>query len=239
MPLHATMPRKAKKTKFNEEAENLAAILSSGNDEDAILADQTDFWKDFRARVDENDAAIGLETLDHLAMAILQGDESAALSGTVLLLPLPDAMQAGVAPFHVLFNPEAASLPPSSKRPALHSAGKSKAPPAKKQRMAPKKVIYSFNLPGSTSAQIKLDLAAIVQVTASRGLAPFRIAYAWVGQRCWYNLKKHPELHLQYYRTWMCHPSIVLRLRVVCANKELGGTAQAQAPSHDDPELLL
>ncbi|KAE9062784.1 hypothetical protein PF007_g29783, partial [Phytophthora fragariae] len=201
------MPRQAKKTKFDEEAENLAALLSSGNDEDAVVAGQTDFWKDFRARVDENDAAIGLEALDHVAMAILQSDESATLSGTVLLLPPPDAMQTGVAPFHVLFNFEAASPPVSSKRPALRSAGKSKAPPAKKQRKAPKKVIYSFNLPGSTPDQVKLDLAAIVQVATSRGLAPFRIAYAWVGQRCWYNLKKHPELHLQHYRTWMCHPS--------------------------------
>ncbi|KAE9039662.1 hypothetical protein PR001_g7409 [Phytophthora rubi] len=92
------MPRKTKKTKFDEEAENLAALLSSGNDEDAVLAGQADFWKDFRARVAENDAAIGLESLDHLAMAILQGDESDTLSGTVLLLPPPDAMQAGVAP---------------------------------------------------------------------------------------------------------------------------------------------
>ncbi|KAE9062199.1 hypothetical protein PF010_g29503 [Phytophthora fragariae] len=233
------MPRQAKKTKFDEEAENLAALLSSGNDEDAVVAGQTDFWKDFRARVDENDAAIGLEALDHVAMAILQSDESATLSGTVLLLPPPDAMQTGVAPFHVLFNFEAASPPVSSKRPALRSAGKSKAPPAKKQRKAPKKVIYSFNLPGSTPDQVKLDLAAIVQVATSRGLPPFRIAYAWVGERCWYNPKKHPELHLQHYRTWMCHPSIVLHLRVVCADEELGGTAQAQSPSHDGPELLL
>ncbi|KAE8891359.1 hypothetical protein PF003_g24737 [Phytophthora fragariae] len=82
--------------------------------------------------------------------------------------------------------------------------GKSKAPP-KKQRKAPKKVIYSFNLTGTTPAQVKLDLAAIVQVATSRGLVPFRIAYAWVGQRCWYNPKKHPELHLKYYRTWMRH----------------------------------
>ncbi|KAE9138392.1 hypothetical protein PF007_g1430 [Phytophthora fragariae] len=92
------MPRKTKKTKFDEEAENLAALLSSRNDEDAVLAGQADFWKDFRARVAENDAAIGLESLDHLAVVILQGDESATLSGTVLLLPPPDAMQAGVAP---------------------------------------------------------------------------------------------------------------------------------------------
>ncbi|KAE9009987.1 hypothetical protein PR003_g15640 [Phytophthora rubi] len=199
------MPRKAKKTKFEEEAENLAALLSSGNDEDAVLAGQTDLWKNSRARVAENDAAIGLEELGHLAMAILQGDESATLSGTVLLLHPPDAMQVGVAPFHALLNPDAASPPASSKRPAPRSAGKSKAPPAKKQRKAPKKVIYSFNLPGATPAHVKFDLAAIVQVVTSRGLAPFRITYAWVGQRCWYNPKTHPELHLQHYRTWMRH----------------------------------
>ncbi|KAE9013977.1 hypothetical protein PF011_g8247 [Phytophthora fragariae] len=173
------MPRKAKKTKFEKEAENLAALLNSGNDEDAVLAGQAAFWKDFRARVAENDASIGLDALDLLAMAILQDDESATLSGTVLLLPPPDAMQAGVAPFHALINPDAASPPVSSKRPAPRSAVKPKAPPAKKQRKAPKKVIYSFNLPGSTPAQVKLDLAAIVQVATSRGLAPFRIAYAW------------------------------------------------------------
>ncbi|KAE9221312.1 hypothetical protein PF002_g15633 [Phytophthora fragariae] len=133
------MPRKAKKTKFEKEAENLAALLNSGNDEDAVLAGQAAFWKDFRARVAENDASIGLDALDLLAMAILQDDESATLSGTVLLLPPPDAMQAGVAPFHALINPDAASPPVSSKRPAPRSAVKPKAPPAKKQRKAPKK----------------------------------------------------------------------------------------------------
>ncbi|KAE9030900.1 hypothetical protein PR003_g11696 [Phytophthora rubi] len=213
------MPRKAKKTKFEKEAENLAALLSSGNDEDAVLAGQAAFWKDFRARVAENDASIGLEALDLLAMAILQGDESATLSGTVLLLPPPDAMQAGVAPFHALINPDDASPPVSSKRPAPRSAVKPKAPPAKKQRKAPKKVIYSFSLPGSTPAQVKLDLAAIVQVATSRGLAPFRIAYAWVGQRCWYKPKKHPELHLQHYRTWMRHRPLFFACALYASTK--------------------
>lgn len=123
------MPRKAKKTKFEEEAESLTALLSSGNNEDAVLADQADFWKDFRARVAENDAAIGLEALDYLAMAILQGDESATLLGTVLPLPPPDAVQAGVAPFHALFNPDAASPPASSKRPAPRSVVKPRPSP--------------------------------------------------------------------------------------------------------------
>ncbi|KAE9257130.1 hypothetical protein PF002_g1331 [Phytophthora fragariae] len=146
------MPRKTKKTKFDEEAENLAALLSSRNDEDAVLAGQADFWKDFRARVAENDAAIGLESLDHLAVVILQGDESATLSGTVLLLPPPDAMQAGVAPSMC------SSTLTQRRRPRLPSVQ-------------------------PHVRWVKLDLAAIVQVATSRGLVPFRIAYAWIRRR--------------------------------------------------------
>ncbi|KAE9044932.1 hypothetical protein PR001_g5169 [Phytophthora rubi] len=51
-------------------------------------------------------------------------------------------------------------------------------------RKAPKKAIFTFNLPSSTPAMIMIALANIVQVATSRGLDPFRISYPWAGQRC-------------------------------------------------------
>ncbi|KAE9035936.1 hypothetical protein PR003_g9602 [Phytophthora rubi] len=174
------MPKKGK-TKFDEEVAQLANLLRNEHGEDGILVSQCEFWTALRARLSENDAAVVLEALGDLAMTILSSDDNA---------------------------PEAESPHASSKRLAPRSSGKSKAPAAKKQRKAHKKAIISFNLPGSTPATIKIDLANLVQVATSRDRAPFRIAYPWVGQRCWYNPNEYRELHLQHYRSWMRHWSV-------------------------------
>ncbi|KAE9036784.1 hypothetical protein PR002_g6912 [Phytophthora rubi] len=156
------MPRKAK-SKFDEQVEDLSKLLRNEHGEDGVLVSQHEFWVDFRARIAQNGSSTGLEALDDLAMAIFNGDDAAVLAGAVVLLPAPDTMAAGTAPYHPLFSPEAASPHASSKRPAPRGSGKAKAPPAKKQRKAPKKAIYSFNLPSSTPAMIKIALANIVQ----------------------------------------------------------------------------
>ncbi|KAE8998922.1 hypothetical protein PR003_g6927 [Phytophthora rubi] len=212
------MPRKAK-SKFDEQVEDLSKLLRNEHGEDGVLVSQHEFWVDFRARIAQNGSSTGLEALDDLAMAIFNGDDAAVLAGAVVLLPAPDTMAAGTAPYHPLFSPEAASPHASSKRPAPRGSGKAKAPPAKKQRKAPKKAIYSFNLPSSTPAMIKIALANIVQVATSRGLAPFRIAYPWAGQRCWYDPKKYPELHLQHYRSWMRHRALFFACALYAPSK--------------------
>ncbi|KAE9222804.1 hypothetical protein PF005_g6551 [Phytophthora fragariae] len=182
------MPKKGK-TKVDEEVAQLANLLRNEHGEDGILVSQCEFWTALRARLSENDAAVGLEALGDLAMTILSSDDNASLAGKVLLLPPPDEMGVGTTPSHPLFSPEAESPHASSKRLAPRSSGKSKAPAAKKQRKAHKKAIISFNLPGSTPAIIKIDLANLVQ-------------------RCWYNPNEYRELHLQHYRSWMRHWSV-------------------------------
>ncbi|KAE8888387.1 hypothetical protein PF001_g4969 [Phytophthora fragariae] len=166
------MPKKGK-TKVDEEVAQLANLLRNEHGEDGILVSQCEFWTALRARLSENDAAVGLEALGDLAMTILSSDDNASLAGKVLLLPPPDEMGVGTTPSHPLFSPEAESPHASSKRLAPRSSGKSKAPAAKKQRKAHKKAIISFNLPGSTPAIIKIDLANLVQVTTSRDRGPF------------------------------------------------------------------
>ncbi|KAE8998806.1 hypothetical protein PR003_g18976 [Phytophthora rubi] len=66
---------------------------------------------------------------------------------------------------------------------------------------------------------IKIALANIVQVATSRGLAPYRIAYLWVGQRCWYNPMLYPKLHLQHYRSWMRHRVVFFACALYAPNK--------------------
>ncbi|KAE9003295.1 hypothetical protein PR001_g18012 [Phytophthora rubi] len=201
------MPRKAK-SKFYEEVENLSKLLRNEHGEDGVLVSQHEFWVDFRARVARNGSSTGLEALDDLTMAMFNGDDAAVLTGAVVLLPAPDTMAEGTAPYHPLFSPEAASPHASGKRSAPRGSGKAKSLPAKKQRKAPTKAIFTFNLPSFTPAMIKIALANIIQVATSRGLAPFRIACPWAGQWCWYDPKKYPELHLQHYRSWMRHRAI-------------------------------
>ncbi|KAE9042114.1 hypothetical protein PR002_g4088 [Phytophthora rubi] len=145
------------------EVENLSKLLRNEHGEDGVLVSQHEFWVDFRARVAQSGSSTGLEALYDLAMAMFNGDDAAVLTGAVVLLPAPDTMAAGTAPYHPLFSPEAASPHASSKRPAPRGSGKAKAPPAKKQRKAPKKAIFTFNLPSSTPAMIKIALANIVQ----------------------------------------------------------------------------
>ncbi|KAE9048415.1 hypothetical protein PR003_g6621 [Phytophthora rubi] len=201
------------------EVENLSKLLRNEHGEDGVLVSQHEFWVDFRARVAQSGSSTGLEALYDLAMAMFNGDDAAVLTGAVVLLPAPDTMAAGTAPYHPLFSPEAASPHASSKRPAPRGSGKAKAPPAKKQRKAPKKAIFTFNLPSSTPAMIKIALANIVQVATSRGLAPFRIAYPWAGQRCWYDPKKYPELHLQHNRSWMRHRAVFFTCALYAPSK--------------------
>ncbi|KAE9292484.1 hypothetical protein PF008_g25052 [Phytophthora fragariae] len=201
------MPRKAK-SKFYEEVENLSKLLRNEHGEDGVLVSQHEFWVDFRARVARNSSSTGLEALDDLTMAMFNGDDAVVLTGAVVLLPAPDTMAERMAPYHPLFSPEAASPHASGKRSAPRGSGKAKSLLAKKQRKAPTKAIFTFNLPSFTPAMIKIALANIVQVATSRGLAPFRIACPWAGQRCWYDPKKYPELHLQHYRSWMRHRAI-------------------------------
>ncbi|KAE9087977.1 hypothetical protein PF007_g20161 [Phytophthora fragariae] len=98
-------------------------------------------------------------------MVMFYGDDAAVLTGAVVQLPAPDAMAEGTAPYHSLFSPESESSHASGKRPAPRGPGKSKAPPAKKQRKPPKKAIFTFNLSSSTPAMIKIALANIMQET--------------------------------------------------------------------------
>ncbi|KAE9244812.1 hypothetical protein PF004_g5519 [Phytophthora fragariae] len=85
------MPKKGK-TKVDEEVAQLANLLRNEHGEDGILVSQCEFWTALRARLSENDAAVGLEALGDLAMTILSSDDNASLAGKVLLLPPPDEM---------------------------------------------------------------------------------------------------------------------------------------------------
>ncbi|KAE9213936.1 hypothetical protein PF002_g17814 [Phytophthora fragariae] len=102
-------------------------------------------------------------------MVMFYGDDAAVLTGAVVQLPAPDAMAEGTAPYHSLFSPESESSHASGKRPAPRGPGKSKAPPAKKQRKPPKKAIFTFNLSSSTPAMIKIALANIMQASGFQG----------------------------------------------------------------------
>ncbi|KAE9187874.1 hypothetical protein PF004_g22669 [Phytophthora fragariae] len=79
-------------------------------------------------------------------MAVFNDVDATLLTGTVVLLPTPDAMTEGTAPYHPLFGPGSESPHASGKRPAPRGSGKSKAPSAKKQRKVPKKAIFTLNL---------------------------------------------------------------------------------------------
>ncbi|KAE9009301.1 hypothetical protein PR002_g15651 [Phytophthora rubi] len=131
------MPRKGAKTKFDEEVVNLSKLLRNEHGEGGVLVSQHEFWVDFRARVARNGSSTGLEALDDLVMAMFNGDDAAVLTGAVVLLPAPDTMTEGTAPYHPLFSPEAGSPHASGKRPALGGSGKSKAPSVEKTAQGP------------------------------------------------------------------------------------------------------
>ncbi|GMF39088.1 unnamed protein product [Phytophthora fragariaefolia] len=115
---------------------------------------------------------------------------------------LQDDVQASSHPIFDLTTDSTLSVKRSAPR------GKSKAPPANKQKTSASKKkasSFSFNLPTNTIAQIKNDLVSVIQVASSKNSTSVREAYPWRGQRCWYDPKVNFDLHLLHWRTWMRH----------------------------------
>ncbi|GMF43386.1 unnamed protein product [Phytophthora fragariaefolia] len=196
-----------KKTKLDEDLERRRSLLEEDfDDEEDEALNQVLFWSRLRKALAVNKSSRGLEALDKLVLALLHDDSGAALTETVLLLPAPDDMEEGKALTHPLFLEI-----PEPKSPAKRPADQVITPSAKKQKtVAPKKQTprFSFMLPSTTPAAIKTDLANIIQVASSQGKTPFRVAYPWRGQRCWYDPKVYPDLHLLDWRTYIRHRKV-------------------------------
>ncbi|KAE8899457.1 hypothetical protein PF003_g16414 [Phytophthora fragariae] len=77
----------------------LRARLDADEDyEHAVLKAQVEFWDKFRPILAANDASVGLETLDALALSMLADDDELppVLDRTVVIVPHPDAVPVAV-----------------------------------------------------------------------------------------------------------------------------------------------
>ncbi|KAE8996119.1 hypothetical protein PR002_g19414 [Phytophthora rubi] len=116
-------------------AKELRARLDADEDnEHAALRAQVEFWDKFRPILAANDASVGLEALDALALSVLANDDELppVLDNTVVIDPHPDASVRGVVPAHPLFSFIAS--PYHGKRPSARGSSKAVGPAKKKQR---------------------------------------------------------------------------------------------------------
>ncbi|EGZ19039.1 hypothetical protein PHYSODRAFT_500817 [Phytophthora sojae] len=189
-------------TDFDNQVASLDMALELDDEGDVFIA-QREFWARLRTRLSVNNASQGLDVLDAMAMDVLSGGDARRLNQILVILPHPDQMQAGEPAEHSVL-----SIP----LPALVSMPEP--PSKKKQKAATKKKAkaYDFRLPASAPARSKLDLAALAQRPFSRGLAPFRLAYPWRKQRCWYPPSEFRELHLLHYRANMRSRELYLQV---------------------------
>ncbi|ETL77596.1 hypothetical protein L917_21461 [Phytophthora nicotianae] len=193
------MPRKTAKPAETTE-DRLRARLddSSRNSEaDVKFRAKVEFYAEFRQNLVTNGASWGIEVLDSVAVALLDG-QTGQLTDVVVLLPAPSEQHDCGPPPHVLFT-AATSSTRTSKRSFVR--GSSKKTPNKKQRATKPK--FDFHLVDGTDDRIRRDLARIVKLAEDQGKAPFQIPYPWRGQRTWYQPSELPSLHLVHYRMWM------------------------------------
>lgn len=192
------------KTKFNEEVEHLIKLLRNEHGENGVLVSQHEFCVDFRARVARNGSSTGLDALDDLAMAILNGDDAALLTGTVVLLPTPDAMTEGTAHSSVP-SPNPACVGQEARAPWLQ-----KVEGAVDQEAA--QVPQEVNLhvqPALLHPRNDQDHPGEHRAGGYEpGPRSASHRVSWADQRCWYNSKLYPELHVQHYRSWMRHRAV-------------------------------
>ncbi|EGZ09001.1 hypothetical protein PHYSODRAFT_252346 [Phytophthora sojae] len=203
-------------TDFDNQVDSLDMALEL-DDEGNVFIAQREFWARLRTRLSVNNASQGLDVLDAMAMDVLSGGDARRLNQILVILPHPDQMQAGEPAEHSVLSipmpplvptPESTSPPPrpsTGTRSSPRTSSKTRPPSKKKQKAAAKKKAeaYDFRLPTTAPARLKIDLAALTQRAFSKGLAPFRLAYPWRKQRCWYPPSEYPELHLVHYRANM------------------------------------
>ncbi|EGZ23263.1 hypothetical protein PHYSODRAFT_263362 [Phytophthora sojae] len=200
-------------TDFDNQVGSLDMALEL-DDEGDVFITQREFWARLRTRLSVNNASQGLDVLDAMAMVVLSGGDARRLNQILLVLPHAGQMQAGEPAEHSVLSiplpplvptPESTSPPPRPSigtRSSPRTSSKTRPPSKKKQKAAAKKKAeaYDFRLPTTAPARLKIDLAALAQRAFSKGLAPFRLAYPWRKQRCWYPPSEYPELHLVHYR---------------------------------------
>ncbi|KAE9097316.1 hypothetical protein PF005_g16580 [Phytophthora fragariae] len=131
-----------------------ARLDADEDDEHTVLKAQVEFWNRLRPLLAANDAAVGLEALDTLALAVLADDEELPpiLDRAVVILPHPDAAIRGEVPAHPLFTFLAS--PYNGKRPSARGGSKVAGPAKKKQRQLRRAPSILQNPPAHVSAKL-------------------------------------------------------------------------------------
>ncbi|GMF32084.1 unnamed protein product [Phytophthora fragariaefolia] len=187
-----------------------ARLDADEDDEHTVLRAQVEFWNRLRPILAANDAAVGLEALDTLALAVLDEDDELPplLDRAVVILPHQDAALRGEVPAHPLF-PFIPS-PYHGKRSSAGSSSKTASPATKKQRQLRRAPTILQNLSAHVSAKLRADLEQLEQASAEQGTVVVRLAYRWRGQRAWYDPEAHRDLYLAHYRLVMQFRSVFL-----------------------------
>ncbi|GMF39196.1 unnamed protein product [Phytophthora fragariaefolia] len=187
-----------------------ARLDAEEGDEHAVHRAQVEFWNRLRPILAANDAAVGLEALDTLSLAVLAEDDELPplLDRAVVILPHPDAALRGEVPVHPLFTFIASSY--HGKRSSARGSSKAASPAKKKQRQLRRAPSILRNLPAHVSAKLRADLEQLEQAVAEQGTVVVRLAYRWSGQRAWYDPEAHRDLCLAHYRLVMQFRSVFL-----------------------------
>ncbi|KAE8976330.1 hypothetical protein PR001_g25448, partial [Phytophthora rubi] len=193
MPAVMTKPRTRSATTI---ARELRARLDADEDnEHAVLKAQVEFWDKFRPILAANDASVGLEALDALALSVLADDDELppVLDRTVVIVPHPDAAVRGEVPAHPLFSFVAS--PYHGKRPSARGSSKAAGPAKKKQRQLRRAPSILENLPAHVSAKLRVDLEKLEQAAAELGTVVVRLASDSDSEP---ELEDDDELELEY-----------------------------------------
>ncbi|GMF31234.1 unnamed protein product [Phytophthora fragariaefolia] len=157
-------------------AKELRARLDADeDDEHAVLRAQVEFWNRLCSILAANDAAVGLEALDTLALAVLaeDGELSPLLDRAVVILPHPDAALRGEVPARPLFTFIAS--PYHGKRSSARGSSKVASPAKQKQRQLRRAPTILQNLPVHVSAKLRADLEQLEQAAAEQGMVVVRL----------------------------------------------------------------
>ncbi|KAE9265544.1 hypothetical protein PR003_g32425, partial [Phytophthora rubi] len=159
-------------------AKELRARLDADEDDDhTTLRAHVAFSDRLRPILAANDASVGLEALDTLALSVLADDDELppVLDRTVVVVPHPDAAVRGEVPAHPLFSFVAS--PYHGKRPSARGSSKAVGPAKKKQRQLRRAPSILHNLPAHVSAKLRADLEQLEQAASELGTVVVRLAY--------------------------------------------------------------
>ncbi|OWZ18699.1 hypothetical protein PHMEG_0007179 [Phytophthora megakarya] len=181
---------------------------------------QRDFWRTMRSRLAVNPQSQGLEHLDQLVQAVIDGRSDVGLSGMVLVLPAP-ATTTSVPPrvVPVLAEPLSSDGPATSVFVPTEPSEASAQAPSKRdapelQGAASKKPkaglwVYKFPLwcdvKESAPEEIRKAIACILDEAEKLRKTPWHVAYPWKGQVLWYDPLVYPAVYRSHYAFWMQH----------------------------------